>query len=230
MVHLFHHVSELTTLCMTLTRDISWINIQVSPRNLLGWSRLDPKKHADKRKHKVGSRYLSQSSSSEEDQSSVPMQRSSKPSRAPSDQDQPQQDLDPLFYVEVAMADLSSQYPLNMLRKWTPLGVFFISLTPGKPSPGLPLLFWANRSLGQEDLLLCSPLPLTSKMPLISLSMISWPLICLRVNMLNPLPPLQSGTRGGQPCNEDKIQELNTDFSKICISPKPYGQGSPTSS
>ena len=51
-----------------------------------------PKKHADKRKHKVRSRYLSQSSSSEEDQSSVPMQRSSKPSRAPSDQDQPQHD------------------------------------------------------------------------------------------------------------------------------------------
>ena len=27
----------------------------------------------------------------------------------------------------------------------------------------------------------------------------------------------------GQPCYEDKIQELNTDFSKICISPKPSG-------
>ena len=34
----------------------------------------------------------------------------------------------------------------------------------------------------------------------------------------------------GQPCYEDKIQELNTDFAKICISPKPYGQGSPTNS
>ena len=27
----------------------------------------------------------------------------------------------------------------------------------------------------------------------------------------------------GQPCYEDKIQELNTDFAKICISPKPCG-------
>ena len=27
----------------------------------------------------------------------------------------------------------------------------------------------------------------------------------------------------GQPCFEDKLQELNTDFSKICISPKPSG-------
>ena len=69
-----------------------------------------PKKHADKRKHKVRSRYLSQSSSSEEDQSSVHIQRSSKPSRALSDQDQPQHGPDPFVYREVAMADLPSQY------------------------------------------------------------------------------------------------------------------------
>ena len=69
-----------------------------------------PQKHADKRNHKVRSRYLSQSSSSEENKSCVPMQRSSKPSRAPSDQDQPQHDPNPLFYREVAMADLPSQH------------------------------------------------------------------------------------------------------------------------
>ena len=38
------------------------------------------------------------------------MKRSSKPPRAPSEQDQPQHDPDPLFYREVAMADLPSQY------------------------------------------------------------------------------------------------------------------------
>ena len=27
----------------------------------------------------------------------------------------------------------------------------------------------------------------------------------------------------GQPCFEDKLQELNSDFAKICISPKPSG-------
>ena len=27
----------------------------------------------------------------------------------------------------------------------------------------------------------------------------------------------------GQPCYEDKMQELNTEFAKICISPKPSG-------
>ena len=56
------------------------------------------KKHADKSKHKVRSRYVS--SSSEEDQSSVARHRSSKPfgaqpSGAASDQDQPQHDPDP---------------------------------------------------------------------------------------------------------------------------------------
>ena len=58
------------------------------------------KKHADKSKHKVRSRYVS--SSSEEDQSSVVRHRSSKPSGAQpagalSDQDQPQHDPDPLI-------------------------------------------------------------------------------------------------------------------------------------
>ena len=38
------------------------------------------------------------------------MKRSSKPPRGPSEQDQPQHDTDPLFYREVAMADLPSQY------------------------------------------------------------------------------------------------------------------------
>ena len=53
------------------------------------------KKHADKSKHQVRSRYVS--SSSEEDQSSVARHRSSKPSGALSDQDQPQHDPDPLI-------------------------------------------------------------------------------------------------------------------------------------
>ena len=58
------------------------------------------KKHADKRKHKVWAKYIPQSSSSEEDQSSVHIKRSSKPTRAPFEQDQPQHDPDPLFFTE----------------------------------------------------------------------------------------------------------------------------------
>ena len=71
------------------------------------------KKHADKIKHKVRSRFVS--SSSEEDQSSVVRHRSSKPSGAQpsgalSDQDQPQHDPDPPYYREVALSDVASQY------------------------------------------------------------------------------------------------------------------------
>ena len=52
-----------------------------------------PEKHADKSKHKARSRYVS--SSSEEDQSSASRHRSTEPSGALSDQDQPQYDPDP---------------------------------------------------------------------------------------------------------------------------------------
>ena len=61
-----------------------------------------PKKCADRSKHKVRSRYVS--SSSEEDQSSAPRHRSSKPS------DQPQHDQDPPYYREVDLSDIPSQY------------------------------------------------------------------------------------------------------------------------
>ena len=38
------------------------------------------------------------------------------------------------------------------------------------------------------------------------------------------LPPSTSKWyRVGQPCYQDKYQELNTDFAKICITPKPSG-------
>ena len=38
-----------------------------------------------------------------------------------------------------------------------------------------------------------------------------------------PSPSTAKWYKVGQPCYEDKIQELNTDYSKICISPKPSG-------
>ena len=66
-----------------------------------------PQKHADKSKCKSRSRYVS---SSEEDQPSGAKQKSSKPSGASSDQDQPPYDPDPPYYREVALADIPSQY------------------------------------------------------------------------------------------------------------------------
>ena len=167
------------------------------------------------------------SSSSEEDQSSVARHRSSKPSGAQpsgavSDQDQPQHDPDPPYYREVALSDV---FPPSMLKRWTLSGTFFPSLTPESPclGPQLQSCVWTMRkavkSSDLEVLPLCSHLAQLSKMPLINLNMIFRPLIYLRVNISNLLLPLQSG----KPCYEEKFQELNTDFAKICITPKTPG-------
>ena len=40
---------------------------------------------------------------------------------------------------------------------------------------------------------------------------------------IKPPPSTAKWYKMGQPCYEDKIQELNTDFAKICITPKPSG-------
>ena len=40
---------------------------------------------------------------------------------------------------------------------------------------------------------------------------------------VKPPPSTSKWYRVGQPCFQDKIQELNTDFAKICITPKPSG-------
>ena len=69
------------------------------------------KKHSDKRKHKVQSKYCSQSSSSGEDESSVPIQKSTKSQyKAPPEPEHSQVSTDPVFYREVDMSDLPSQY------------------------------------------------------------------------------------------------------------------------
>ena len=169
-----------------------------------------PKKHADKSRHKVRSRYVS--SSSEEDQSSATRHRSSKPSGAQpsgalSDQDQPQHDPDPPYYREVALT-----FPPSMLKRWTPSGAFFPSLTPGSLCLGPQLQLWvwmmkeAVKSSDLELLPLCYHSAQLSKMPFISMNMIFRPLIYLRVNTSNLLLPLQSGTRWDSPVMRRKYR------------------------
>ena len=68
------------------------------------------KKHSDKKTHKVRAKYYSQLSSSEEDQSSVPIKKSPKPQQAASESEHQQDSTDPVFYREVDMSDLPSQY------------------------------------------------------------------------------------------------------------------------
>ena len=67
-----------------------------------------------------------------------------------------------------------------------------------------------NRSSGLGVLPLCFPSIPLSKMPLISLTRIFRQKISTA-----------KWYKVGQPCYEDKIQELNTDFVKIYITPEP---------
>ena len=65
------------------------------------------KKHSDRKKHKVQAKYYSQSSSSEEDQSSVSIKKSTKPQqKAPCEPDHLQDSTDPVFYREKCVTSL----------------------------------------------------------------------------------------------------------------------------
>ena len=73
-----------------------------------------PKKHSDKRKHKARAKYYSQSSSSEEDESSAPSKKPTKPQHEAPQEPEHQVSTDPVFYREVDMSDLPSQYAEEM--------------------------------------------------------------------------------------------------------------------
>ena len=61
-------------------------------------------------KHKVRAKHYSQSSSSEEDERSVPIKKSTKPQQKAHPEPEHQDSTDPVFYREVDMSDLPSQY------------------------------------------------------------------------------------------------------------------------
>ena len=166
-----------------------------------------PQKHADKSRHKVRSRYVS--SSSEEDQSSATRHRSSKPSGALSDQDQPQHDPDPPDYREVALSDVPSQYGeevdtfrhiLSMRRSSTSvMGLDdekgHQELRPRGPSFMLPLSSVIKDAFDKfEHDFQAANLP--------------------EGKYIKPHPSTTKWYKVGQPCYEEKIQELNTDFCK----------------
>ena len=141
------------------------------------------------------------SSKSKEDQSSVVRHRSSKPSGALSDQDQPQNDPDPRYYREVALSDVPSQYAEEV-------DTFRCILSLPDPRESMPRSSTSVMGLddekGRQELRPRGPsfmLPL-----LISLNMISRPLIYLRVNTSNLLLPLPSGTRWDSPVTRRKYK------------------------
>ena len=187
-----------------------------------------PKKHSDKSKHKSRSRYVS--SSSGEDQSPVARHRSSKPSRAQpsgavSDQDLPQYDPDPPYYREVALSDMPSQYAEEV-------NTFRCILSLPDPRESMPRSSTSVMGLddekGRQEL---RPRDPSSILPLSSVIKDAFDKFQHDFKAANlpkgkyvkPPPSTSKWYRVGQPCFQDKIQELNTDFAKICITPKPSG-------
>ena len=183
-----------------------------------------PKKHSDKSKHKSRARYLP--SSSEEDESPEHRHRSPKPSgKSYSDQDHPQHDPDPPFYREVALSDIPSQYAeeVDTFRRIVKLP---------DPRESLPRSSTAVMGLddekGRQELRPRGP---SSMLPLNSVikdafNKFDQDFQAAKLpegKYIKPPPSTAKWYKVGQPCFVDKIQELNTDFAKICISPKPSG-------
>ena len=199
---------------MRLNWGLPGIKTMMNPMNL-GCHLLNPKKHADKSRHKVRSRHVS--SSSEKDQSSATRQvfkplwgslwprPTSTWSRTPPPPPPP-----PLpYYREVALT-----FPPNTLKRWTPSGAFFLSLTPGSLClcPQLQLWVWLmKKAVKSSDL---EVLPLCYDFQAANLP---------EGKYIQPPPSTAKWYKVGQPCYEEKIQEFNTDFAKIWITPKPPG-------
>ena len=179
------------------------------------------KKHTGS-KHKSRSRYLP--SSSEEDQSSELRHRSPKPSRKTyPDQDHPQHDTDPPYYREVALSDIPSQYAEEV-------DTFRCILKLPDPRESLPRSSTAVMGLddekGRQELRPRGP---SSMLPLSSIIKDAFDKFDFQAanlpegKYIKGPPSTAKWYKVGQPCYEDKIQELNTDFAKICITPKPSG-------
>ena len=184
-----------------------------------------PKKHSDKSKHKSRSRYVS---SSEEDHSPVARHRSSKPSRAQpsgaaSDQDLPQHDPDPPYYREVALSDIPSQYSeeVDTFRR-----ILFLPDPKDSMPRSSTSVLGLDDEKGRQELRPRGP---SSILPLSSVIKDAFDKFQHDFKAANlaegkyvkPPPSTSKWYKVGQPTFQDKIQELNTDFAKICITPDP---------
>ena len=180
------------------------------------------KKHADRSKHKVRSSYVC--SSSEDDESSAPRHRSSKPSGAHPDQDQHQHNPDPPYYREVALSDVPSQYAEEV-------DTFRRILALPDPRESMPMsstsVMGLDNEKGRQELRPRGPSSMLSLSSVIKDAFDKFEHDFQAANLpegkhIKP-PPFTNKYKVGQLCYEDKIQELNTDFAKICITPKPSG-------
>ena len=147
------------------------------------------------------------------------------PSGALSDQDQPQHDPDPSYYREVALFDVPSQYAEEVDTFWRILSL-------PDPRDSMPRSSTSVMGLddekGHQELRPRGP---SSMLPLSSVIKDAFDKFEHDFQAANlpegkyikRPPSTTKWYKVGQPCYEEKIQELNTDFAKICITPKPPG-------
>ena len=166
----------------------------------------------------------------EEEHSPETRHRSSKPSRAQpsgvaSDQDLPQHDPDPPYYREVALSDMPSQYSEEV-------DTFRRILSLPDPRESMPRsstsVLGLDDEKGRQELRPRGP---SSILPLSSVIKDAFDKFQHDFKAANlsegkyvrPPPSTSKWYKVGQPTFQDKIQELNTDFAKICITPRPSG-------
>ena len=182
---------------------------------------LKQKKHSDKRKHKARAKYYSQSSSSEEDESSAPTTKPTKTQPKVPQEPQHQDSTDPVFYREVDMSDVPSQYAEEV-------ETFRHILDLPDPRETLPrsstTVLGLDNEIGQQELRPRGPSALLPLNPILKDAFEKFEQDFLASNLpegkyIKPPASTAKYYNVGQPCFEDKLQELNTDFAKICISP-----------
>ena len=171
----------------------------------------------------VLAKYYSQSSSSEEDQSSVLVKKSAKPQRAPSEHDQQQDSIDPVFYREVDVSDLPSQYAEEV-------ETFRQILDLPDPRETLPrsstTVLGLDNEKGQQEPRPRGPSAMLPLNPILNNAFEKFEPDFLASNLpegkyIKPPASTAKYYKVGQTCFGYNLQELNTDFAKICISPKP---------
>ena len=176
------------------------------------------KKHSDKRKHKSKISHISQSSA-EEDESSVHVKKLTKSQHKVPPEPQLQDSTDPVFYREVDMSDLPSQYTeeVETFRQILDL-----------PDPRETLhrssttVLGLDDEKGQQELRPRGP----AMLPLNPFEKFEQDFLAFNLpegKYTKPPASTAKYYKVGQPCFEDKLQEHNTDFAKYVFLPSRLG-------
>ena len=181
-------------------------------------------KHSDRRKHKSKPSHIYQLLA-EEDESSNHVKKLTKCQHKVPPEPQPQDSTDPVFYREVDMTNLPSQYTEEV-------ETFRHILDLPDPRETLPrsstTVLGQDDEKGQQELRPRGPSAMLPLNPILKDAFEKLQQDFLASNLpeskyIKPPASTAKYYKVGQPCFEDKLQELSTDFAKICISLEPSG-------